>query len=216
MGLVAGSAVDHRRRPLPGARNRGLRGPGKVAADEGLTATHVPAGPAHVDDARHRRLHHRGRMAVPVPSWSILCGHAAGSPHRAHSLAPRRDAGIWPRRHRAGPGISDPARCSSWPGLCAGVLGGGILTPTTALGVNVLGVATAFCVGTVLLLRTLPTELRWVRPEYATREWIRASIPMMLITGSGCSTIMSVRWSPGRWKDRVPPVFSPWSRTVLR
>jgi O-antigen/teichoic acid export membrane protein len=62
-------------------------------------------------------------------------------------------------------------------------LGDDILTPATALGVNVLGVATAFCVGTVLLLRTLPTDLRLVRPEYATREWIRASIPMMLITG---------------------------------
>jgi O-antigen/teichoic acid export membrane protein len=62
-------------------------------------------------------------------------------------------------------------------------LGHGILSPTTALGVNVVGVATAFTVGTVLLLRALPADLRLVRPEYATRKWMRASLPMMLIAG---------------------------------
>ena len=62
-------------------------------------------------------------------------------------------------------------------------LGRGILSPTTALGVNVIGVTTAFTVGTVLLLRALPAGLRLVPPEYATREWIRASLPMMLIAG---------------------------------
>jgi O-antigen/teichoic acid export membrane protein len=69
-------------------------------------------------------------------------------------------------------------------GICAlESLGRGILSPTTALGVNVAAVATAFAVGSVLLLRALPTDLRLVRPEFATREWIRASLPMMLVAG---------------------------------
>jgi O-antigen/teichoic acid export membrane protein len=57
------------------------------------------------------------------------------------------------------------------------------LTPTTALGANVAGVAVAFVVGALLLRRALPDALRSVRPEYATREWLRASLPMMLIAG---------------------------------
>lgn len=59
----------------------------------------------------------------------------------------------------------------------------GRLTPTTALGANVAGVAVAFVVGALLLRRALPNALRAVRPEYATREWLRASLPMMLIAG---------------------------------
>ena len=55
-----------------------------------------------LDDDRHWRLHHRVRMAVPVPSWSVLCGHAVGSFHRAHFPASRCDAGIWSRGERAG------------------------------------------------------------------------------------------------------------------
>ncbi len=64
------------------------------------------------------------------------------------------------------------------------LLGNGILSPTTALGVNVVGVATAFTVGTILLLRVLPKDLHSVRSEYATREWVRASLPMMVIVGA--------------------------------
>lgn len=63
------------------------------------------------------------------------------------------------------------------------LVGDGALTPTTALGANVAGVAVAFVVGAVLLRRALPTALRTVRPEFATREWLRASLPMMLIAG---------------------------------
>ena len=62
-------------------------------------------------------------------------------------------------------------------------LGGGILTPTTALGANVTGVAVAFVVGALLLKRALPDTLRSVRPEFVTNEWLRASLPMMLISG---------------------------------
>lgn len=63
-------------------------------------------------------------------------------------------------------------------------LGDGVLSPTTALAVNVVGVAVAFAVGTVLLLRALPVDLRPALPKYATRSWVRASLSMMLIAGS--------------------------------
>lgn len=59
----------------------------------------------------------------------------------------------------------------------------GALTPTTALVANVIGVAVACLVGALLLRRALPTALRAVRPTYVTVEWLRASLPMMLISG---------------------------------
>jgi O-antigen/teichoic acid export membrane protein len=59
----------------------------------------------------------------------------------------------------------------------------GRLTPMTALAANVTGVAVAFLVGVLLLRRALPVALRSVRPEFVTREWLRASLPMMLIGG---------------------------------
>jgi O-antigen/teichoic acid export membrane protein len=61
------------------------------------------------------------------------------------------------------------------------LLGGGALTPTTALGAYVVGMTVAFVVGAVLLRRALPSVLDSVRPEYATRQWLRASLPMMLV-----------------------------------
>lgn len=63
------------------------------------------------------------------------------------------------------------------------VFGGDVLNATTALAANVVGVAVAFIVGATLLLRALPGVLHSVRPEYATREWLRAALPMMLISG---------------------------------
>jgi O-antigen/teichoic acid export membrane protein len=72
--------------------------------------------------------------------------------------------------------------------ILAGVLvlelaGHGALTATTALAANVTGVAVAFTVGAILLKRALPHALRSVAPRYVTREWLRASLPMMLIAG---------------------------------
>jgi O-antigen/teichoic acid export membrane protein len=58
-----------------------------------------------------------------------------------------------------------------------------LLTPTTALGANVTGLLVAFVVGAIVLRRSLPRELRSVHPQYATREWLTASLPMMLISG---------------------------------
>lgn len=59
----------------------------------------------------------------------------------------------------------------------------GALTPVTALGANVFGVAVAFVVGAVLLKRALPSVLRSVRSEFVMGEWVRASLPMMLVSG---------------------------------
>lgn len=59
-----------------------------------------------------------------------------------------------------------------------------LLSPTTAVAANVGGVAVAFVVGAVLLRRALPAVLRAVRPEYTTRRWLSASLPMMLISGT--------------------------------
>lgn len=67
--------------------------------------------------------------------------------------------------------------------VALGIVGHGALTPTTALGANVTGVAVAFVVGAVLLRRALPAALRSSRPEFLTREWLRASLPMMVVTG---------------------------------
>lgn len=62
-------------------------------------------------------------------------------------------------------------------------VGHGALTSTTALGANVTGVAVAFVVGAVMLKRTLPATLYSIRPEYVTREWLRVSLPIMMIAG---------------------------------
>jgi O-antigen/teichoic acid export membrane protein len=61
--------------------------------------------------------------------------------------------------------------------------GGGSLTSTTALAINVGAVTVACILGGVTLRRALPSVLASVRPAYATREWVRAALPMMLISG---------------------------------
>ncbi|HEX5852148.1 MAG TPA: flippase [Solirubrobacteraceae bacterium] len=61
--------------------------------------------------------------------------------------------------------------------------GGGALTSTTSLAINVAAVAVACVIGGVTLRRALPAVLTAVRPTYATREWVRAALPMMLISG---------------------------------
>jgi O-antigen/teichoic acid export membrane protein len=63
------------------------------------------------------------------------------------------------------------------------LVGHGVLTPTTALLANVLGVTVAFVIGALLLRRALPDTLRALHPEFVTRKWLRASLPMMLISG---------------------------------
>jgi O-antigen/teichoic acid export membrane protein len=59
----------------------------------------------------------------------------------------------------------------------------GHLTPTSALVANVVGVGVAFVVGATLLIKALPKTVRSIKPEFETRQWLRASLPMMLISG---------------------------------
>ena len=63
------------------------------------------------------------------------------------------------------------------------LVGKGDLTSSSALAVNVTGVALAFALGALLLRRALPAAMRSTKATYATSEWLRASLPMMLING---------------------------------
>jgi O-antigen/teichoic acid export membrane protein len=64
-----------------------------------------------------------------------------------------------------------------------GLIGGGALTPATALATNAAGMAIACVVGVLLLVRALPAAVRAAKPAYATRNWLRASVRIMMITG---------------------------------
>lgn len=57
------------------------------------------------------------------------------------------------------------------------------LTPTEALAGNVAAVTVAFLVGTLLLRRTVPRAIRGIDLEVKTRAWIRAALPMMVVSG---------------------------------
>jgi O-antigen/teichoic acid export membrane protein len=61
--------------------------------------------------------------------------------------------------------------------------GNGALTATSAILAAVVGGAIAFGVGAALLRRSIPDVVMAARAKYATREWLRASIPMMAIGG---------------------------------
>jgi O-antigen/teichoic acid export membrane protein len=67
--------------------------------------------------------------------------------------------------------------------MALGLAGHGLLTPTTALAANVMGVAVAFGVGVVLLRRALPVAMRTADPAFLTRRWLGAALPMMLVSG---------------------------------
>ena len=59
----------------------------------------------------------------------------------------------------------------------------GELRSTHVMLFNSLGMAAAFGAGTIWLLRFLPGQARTEPPEYRPREWIRVSLPLLLITG---------------------------------
>jgi len=48
---------------------------------------------------------------------------------------------------------------------------------------NVLAVAGVFIAGTVLLRRALPESACWAEPAHRERQWLRVSIPLLLIAG---------------------------------
>lgn len=59
----------------------------------------------------------------------------------------------------------------------------GSLTPMIAVGANVAGVGGAAVVGALMLRRALPRIIRSAGSAYETRNWLRASLPMMLTGG---------------------------------
>lgn len=70
--------------------------------------------------------------------------------------------------------------------LILGIISLGIKEPVTAsnaLLVNIVATFTVFAIGTILLLRALPTEVRIAHPVYQKREWWRTSLPMFFSTG---------------------------------
>lgn len=57
------------------------------------------------------------------------------------------------------------------------------LTATSAVAMNVGGVAVAFVVGAAMLRRSLRTEIRIAQPAYESLRWLRAALPMMVVSG---------------------------------
>jgi O-antigen/teichoic acid export membrane protein len=63
------------------------------------------------------------------------------------------------------------------------VLGNERFTPAWAMGAQVTATAAAFFLGAWLLLRRIPTEVRQASPAYEARAWVRALIPLALLSG---------------------------------
>lgn len=61
-----------------------------------------------------------------------------------------------------------------------------LLFPQTAnvywvLGIKIVAIAITFAIGTWWLRRSLPSEVRGVRPEYQTKQWLSAALPFMFL-----------------------------------
>jgi O-antigen/teichoic acid export membrane protein len=75
------------------------------------------------------------------------------------------------------------------PGAFLLLLASTLLNPTTALGashvmaLHVLAAAFAFVVGALLLVRTIPVQVRDVVRQYDTRRWVASVVPLALIAG---------------------------------
>ena len=57
------------------------------------------------------------------------------------------------------------------------------LQATQVMVINLIAVFTALVVGTLWLIKELPEQVRDARPVYAHREWLRASLPLLLVAG---------------------------------
>jgi O-antigen/teichoic acid export membrane protein len=58
-----------------------------------------------------------------------------------------------------------------------------LLTSTTAMTAYVAGTGAAFCIGAVMLRRSLPPVLHSTNATFRTRQWVFAAFPIMLING---------------------------------
>lgn len=57
------------------------------------------------------------------------------------------------------------------------------LRATQAMAINLIAVFAALVMGTVWLVKQLPEQVRDARPIYAHREWLKVSLPLLLIAG---------------------------------
>jgi len=57
------------------------------------------------------------------------------------------------------------------------------LQATQAMAINLIAVFAALVIGTVWLVKELPEQARDARPIYAHREWLRVSLPLLLVAG---------------------------------
>lgn len=55
------------------------------------------------------------------------------------------------------------------------------LQATQAMAINLIAVFAALVIGTVWLVKELPEQVRDARPIYAHREWLKVSLPLLLI-----------------------------------
>lgn len=63
------------------------------------------------------------------------------------------------------------------------------LTGASAVALHVAAAFLALLVGTALLARSLPVEVRRTRHEYDDRAWARALVPLILVNGIGALTL---------------------------
>ena len=59
-----------------------------------------------------------------------------------------------------------------------------LLTPDVAVALRLAATGAAFAVGIRLLAGRLPAELRRTVPEYDTANWMRAAVPLLLLSGA--------------------------------
>jgi O-antigen/teichoic acid export membrane protein len=57
------------------------------------------------------------------------------------------------------------------------------LQATQAMAINLIAVFAALVMGTVWLVKQLPEQVRDAQPIYAHREWLKVSLPLLLIAG---------------------------------
>lgn len=57
------------------------------------------------------------------------------------------------------------------------------LQATQAMAINLIAVFAALVIGTLWLVKQLPEQVRDAQPIYAHREWLRVSLPLLLVAG---------------------------------
>ncbi len=66
---------------------------------------------------------------------------------------------------------------------CSYYLLGSLFSAPLAIGLNILANATVLTIGTLMLYKVLPAEVKVALPEYETRTWLRIAMPMLFVAG---------------------------------